>query len=351
MSELVDHLAELTGFRDRDVLDTTLASALRDVLRPRSVTVYRCVAAGDPAASQHWITRSRLTGGDPAATSDSAFIDLERLPTLDASPQRARCLREQIVLAVPGPPVTTMFPLVTDRGAVGVVEIESDRPLDADAQRLVASILRIVRNVQALLDYGERDALTGLLNRKTFDDNFVKVVHEQVQASLVLSGAGEDEERRHEAIPTMHWLGVVDIDHFKQVNDTHGHLIGDEVLLLLARLMRSTFRHHDRLYRFGGEEFVVLVRCASDLDSAMAFERLRLNVERYPFPQVGRLTVSAGFTEVRAADTPSAAFARADRAVYFAKANGRNRVVSHAELVAQGALEATVTRPGDFELF
>jgi hypothetical protein len=144
MSQLVDHLAELTGFRDRDVLDTTMASALRDLLRPRSVTVYRCVGASDAAAAQYWITRSRLTGGDAAATSDSAFIDLEQLPALHASPERARCLHEQIVLALSGPPITTMFPLVTDRGAVGVVEIETERPLDADAQRLVASILRIV---------------------------------------------------------------------------------------------------------------------------------------------------------------------------------------------------------------
>ena len=350
MSELVDHLAELTGFRDRDVLDTTLASALRDLLRPRSVTVYRCVAATDPG-EQHWITRSRLANDDAAATSDSAWVNVEQLPALDTSPERARCLREQVVLALPGPPAVTMFPLATDRDTVGVVEVETDKALGPAAQRLVGSILRIVRNVQALLDYGERDALTGLLNRKTFDDNFIKLRQEQVQASLALSATDDADERRDDATPPAHWLGVVDIDHFKKVNDNHGHLIGDEVLLLLARLMHSTFRHHDRLYRFGGEEFVVLVRCANDVDAAMAFERLRVNVERYPFPQVGRLTVSAGFTQVRAADTATAAFARADRAVYFAKANGRNRVVSHAELVAQGVLEAASTRHGDIELF
>ena len=348
MSELVDHLAELTGFRDRDVLDTTLASALRDLLRPRSVTVYRCVRASDVAASQHWITRSRLTGGDVAATSDSAWIDLERLPTLDASPERAHCLREQVVVALPGPPALTMFPLGTDRGTVGVVEIETDAPLDAAAQRLVANILRIVRNVQALLDYGERDSLTGLLNRKTFEDNFIKAAQEQPRAAA--GDITQDDERRARVAPLAHWLGIIDIDHFKHVNDNHGHLIGDEVLLLLARLMRSTFRHHDRLYRFGGEEFVVLVRCTGDAEAAMAFERLRTNVECYPFPQVGRVTVSAGFTAVAHGDAPSAAFARADKAVYAAKQQGRNRVVSYATLLASGLLPDP-PKSGDIELF
>ena len=146
------------------------------------------------------------------------------------------------------------------------------------------------------------------------------------------------------------WLGVIDIDHFKRVNDSYGHLIGDEVLLLMSRLMRSSFRFDDRLYRFGGEEFVVLMRCADGDAAAQAFERLRHNVERHLFPQVGRITVSIGFTELKAGDTPNGAFERADKAVYFAKQNGRNRLCDHDELVARGLL-ADESRSGDVELF
>jgi diguanylate cyclase (GGDEF)-like protein len=145
-------------------------------------------------------------------------------------------------------------------------------------------------------------------------------------------------------------MGVIDIDHFKRVNDTYGHLIGDEVLLLLARLMRASFRFDDRLYRFGGEEFVVLMRCTDAPSAALAFERLRSNVERHLFPQVGRITVSIGFTELKRGDTPSGAFERADKAVYFAKGQGRNQVRHHAELVASGHLEDD-TKVGDVELF
>jgi diguanylate cyclase (GGDEF)-like protein len=122
------------------------------------------------------------------------------------------------------------------------------------------------------------------------------------------------------------------------------------VLLLLSRLMRGSFRFHDLLYRFGGEEFVVLMRCDEEIHAGEAFERLRVNTERYPFPQVGRITVSIGFTEVRAGDAPAAAFERADKAVYHAKAHGRNQVHNYAALVASGVIQEA-TQQSDVELF
>jgi diguanylate cyclase (GGDEF)-like protein len=114
--------------------------------------------------------------------------------------------------------------------------------------------------------------------------------------------------------------------------------------------MRGSFRFHDRLYRFGGEEFVVLMRCHSDLDAAHALERLRAHTEAYAFPQVGRITISVGFTMVTSGDTPNGAFERADKAVYHAKEHGRNQVIGHADLVAQGLL-AGVAKTGEVELF
>jgi len=220
--------------------------------------------------------------------------------------------------------------------------------MSVSAQRTISSILRIYRNFEALLDYSERDTLTGLLNRKTFDEAFLKMVS-QSGGPEAAAAAGDAAQRRAPA--HRHWIGVIDIDHFKRVNDTYGHLIGDEVLLLLSRLMRSSFRFDDRLYRFGGEEFVVLMRCGAEADAAQAFERLRANTERYAFPQVGCITVSVGFTEVRPGDAPSAAFERADKAIYFAKEHGRNQVHNHAALVSSGDLEDDAAKVGGVELF
>lgn len=341
MSELVEHLAELTGFRDRDVLDVTLAGAFRDLLRPRTVAIYRLVGDGN---NQRWLTRARLDEGDAVATADPVWVDLDSLPSLGDHPARCEALTGQTVVSVDAGAGLAVFPLATDREVVGVLELVTDGGLDAQAQRMVCSILRIYRNFQGLLDYSERDTLTGLLNRKTFDESFLKI-------SSVIPMSGSSHDARRAAGPgSRYWLGMIDIDHFKAVNDNFGHLIGDEVLLLLSRLMRSSFRFHDRLYRFGGEEFVVLMRCDNPTDALRAFERLRQNTLAYAFPQVGHITVSIGFSELKAGDSPSSAIERADKAVYWAKTHGRNQVQSHAELVARGELDE-VEKVGDVELF
>jgi diguanylate cyclase (GGDEF)-like protein len=294
------------------------------------------------------MTRARLAAGDPAATADPLWAELDTLPRLDAQPARHACLKCQQPMAVEAmgtSPAFSLFPLCTDRDVVGVLEITSPQPLEAEQMRLVSSILRIYRNFQGLLDYSERDTLTGLLNRKTFDEAFMRSAVAPVAAEGVVASG-----QRRALGEGSAWLALIDIDHFKRVNDNHGHLIGDEVLLLLARLMRSSFRFSDQLYRFGGEEFVVLMRCARDGDAGLALERLRRNVERYVFPRVGGITVSVGYTELREGDTPSSAFERADQAVYHAKQHGRNLVASHAALVAQGVLQDD-DRIGDMEIF
>ena len=361
MSQVVEHLAELTGFRDRDVMDVTLVSALRDLLEPLSVAIFRMV--GD-AGQERWLTRARLAGDEVVASADSLWAEPARLPALHSHPERLDCMRERHVLQRQQQGQwLTLFPLATEREVVGVLEIATADKLKASAQRMVGSILRIYHNFQGLLDYSERDTLTGLLNRKTFDESFLKAVGELAPRALddgfADGGDGVDSEwaddgRRHGAhgdgARPGYWLGVIDIDHFKAVNDRFGHLIGDEVLLLLSRLMRNSFRFHDLLYRFGGEEFVVLMRCDDEDDAAHAFERLRRNCEQYLFPQVGRITVSIGFTQVRAGDAPAAAFERADRAVYHAKAHGRNQVQSHAELLAAGQMQE-LTQVSAMELF
>ena len=345
MSQVVDHLAELTGFRDRDVMDVTLVMALRDLLEPESVAIYRSV--GEPG-QERWLTRAHLRAGDAVAAADPLWAKPEALPKAADHPLRLEAMRSRSVTQVAqGGQWLYLFPIATDRDVVGVIEILSTRRLGTGSQRMVSSVLRIYHNFQGLLDYSERDTLTGLLNRKTFDESFLKVLSD-IPAKH--DAKYDAEDRRHEAATPHYVLGVIDIDHFKSVNDRFGHLIGDEVLLLLSRLMRGSFRFHDLLYRFGGEEFVVLMRCDEEVHAGEAFERLRVNTERYQFPQVGHITVSIGFTEVRAGDSPAGAFERADKAVYHAKGHGRNQVHNYAALVASGVIQEA-TQQSDVELF
>ncbi len=354
MLEVVDQLAALTAFRDRDVVDASLASALRNLFQPVEVAIYRCV--GDEG-DRRWLTRARLGPRDTVPMADPFWTDLNSLAPLAAHPARLQALQQQTAVAVPGPPPTTVFPLTGDHGDQAVLELQTEEPLTPTVQCQVVSILRVYRNFLALLDDSARDTLTGLLNRKTFDDAFYKITVAEVPPppGLVDSPAPSADERRGQpAVLQPHFIGVIDINHFKLVNDNHGHLIGDEVLLLLSRLMRAVFRFNDRLYRFGGEEFVVLMRCPDDAQAGLVFERLRSRLRAFVFPQVGTISVSAGYTRLRPGDTPVTAFDRADRAVYWAKGHGRDQVCSHATLVAQGDLADDMQpadRVGDVELF
>jgi diguanylate cyclase (GGDEF)-like protein len=342
MPEIIDHLASLTGLRDRDTLDVSLACAMRDLLAPRRVAIYRLV--GDPG-EERWLNRATLALESPAATADPAWVDLDDLPKAAERPVWLECMTTSQVLASRSESrVVTLFPMMSETGAVGVIEIETTRTIGPKTRRLVFGVLRIYRNVQSLLDYSERDTLTGLLNRKIFDDSFYKV------SSLPLLEAKLEEGERRHAHGSRYWLGVIDIDHFKAVNDRFGHLIGDEVLLLLSRIMRGCFRYSDQLYRFGGEEFVVLLLCHDEADASGALERFRRVVGEYPFPQAGTITVSIGFTAIDVGDTPAAAFERADRAVYHAKHHGRDQVANHAQLTRQGLIEDD-KRVSDVELF
>ena len=347
MTEALDHVAEMTRSRDRAMVDATLLGAFMDLLPVRQVTLWRVL--GEPGSHQVWIQSGSHLRGELMPTVDTLGDPNFAPRPYEALPLHCECYEQVKTLQMPlDRSHGALMPMASEREVEGVVELVLDRPLDPGLQRMAQSVLRIHRNFIGLLDYSERDTLTGLLNRKSFDETFLRATAMEA-ASLYAASSVDDDERRRRS-ERHHWLGVIDIDHFKRVNDSYGHLIGDEVLLLMSRLMRSSFRFDDRLYRFGGEEFVVLMRCADGDAAALAFERLRHNVERHLFPQVGHITVSIGFTELKAGDTPNGAFERADKAVYFAKGNGRNQLHHHADLVAAGHL-ADDAKIGDVELF
>ncbi|OGA85119.1 MAG: hypothetical protein A2711_08545 [Burkholderiales bacterium RIFCSPHIGHO2_01_FULL_63_240] len=347
MDDAIVHLAALTAQRDRELLDVTLAQGVLDLLGSVSVGVHRLIGREDEA--RRWLCCGLARKGQ-IAVSDPSWVDLHALPLQGAHPLRERALASRLP-EQSGPDAdcaehVMVMPLPVEVGLPGVLEVHSAEPLSVRAQRTIQTVLKVFGNFQNLLESSQRDALTSLLNRQTFDATFLK-------ASMPVAERNADhadgERRSNEA--SAHWLGVVDIDHFKRVNDGFGHLIGDEVLVLVARIMRQTFRHHDRLYRFGGEEFVILLRGGNEEDAWGAFERFRINVAQYPFPQVQNVTVSVGFTEVRLQDTPNMAFARADQAVYRAKHQGRNQVLSHEALVRSGMLASAEEHIGDVELF
>ena len=117
----------------------------------------------------------------------------------------------------------------------------------------------------------------------------------------------------------------MDIDHFKKVNDTYGHQVGDEVLAQLARILNSHARQDDVVARYGGEEFVIILP-ETDVDTSRTIaEQIRQVVEQAVW-QTGKVTISIGIATVTEEDTDATILKKADQALYVSKENGRNRV-------------------------
>lgn len=156
------------------------------------------------------------------------------------------------------------------------------------------------------------DPLTGLYNRRAFEEIIAELWQDEQPLTLL----------------------VIDIDHFKKINDTYGHQVGDVVIREVASVLRRGIRGEDYAVRYGGEEFIVLLpdtdlaggmRVAENLRTRVA--RLRL-VRKHDNLAIGAFTISAGVAMRQPGDTPERLFKRADEALYISKTSGRNRVTS-----------------------
>ena len=179
-------------------------------------------------------------------------------------------------------------------------------------RRLVEQKMDLTQALTLIQAMATRDDLTGLLNRR-----HMQTLLEQETQRALRTGRG-------------YCLALLDIDHFKRINDTHGHGAGDAALRAFAAAAQEAIRSADVLARWGGEEFVVMLS-ETRMPAALAgMERLRSRVEALAIPvegQVLHITVSAGLTEHRMGDNLTQTLERADKLLYAAKAEGRNRIV------------------------
>ena len=207
-----------------------------------------------------------------------------------------------------------------------------------EEQQLVLGMVRVYQNFVSLISDSEKDTLTGLYNRRKLETKLQEFDNSRQQGRQQKDKAQGD------------YLAIMDLDRFKHVNDTFGHLIGDDVLLTFANILRLVLRDGDMIFRYGGEEFVALLQDAPHNSIEDVLERMRRNVEAHDFPLVGRVTVSIGFACLDGRTSPLDVMEKADRALYFAKDNGRNQVREFDQLVGQHLLE-DVHRDGGIELF
>jgi diguanylate cyclase (GGDEF)-like protein len=215
-------------------------------------------------------------------------------------------------------------PLLAAQHAFGVLRIR--RPSDGfdgpEAGALEEMLIESAKHIALAMkkDEDDRQAITDQLTGLFIKRHFLYMLeHLRALCSTALQGEGKTFS-----------LVLIDIDHFKKVNDTHGHLSGDLVLKHVAAVLRTGLRSGDMAFRYGGEEMAILMPQAGEEAAAQLAERLRLKVERTVFKgehgQPIPVTISSGVAVYRQGLDAQALISRADRALYSSKHNGRNRV-------------------------
>lgn len=344
-SKILEHVEAITQHRDTALLDRSMVASLAELVKVLRIRLLTIVSRqqGLLVATVAW-SEGKETHFEPDLT-DEDFVPVDQFPSLALALARQESVQEN---QDSGRLYRHWEPVFLKDIPVACFAMDSTEPLTETQADVVAGMLALYRNYLSLLEDSQKDTLTGLANRKTFEHSLSRLLA-TVSSEDDTARPGAQERRLGQA--RENWLCVVDIDHFKRINDRFGHLFGDEVLILVANLMRNSFRQQDRLFRFGGEEFVVLLRNVRLEDAGKAIERFRHNIEAYEFPgDVGHITVSVGYSQIRQFDTPSTVLGQADEALYYAKEHGRNQVHSYESLVAKGLL-AKKEMHSDVELF
>jgi len=252
-----------------------------------------------------------------------ATVDVDRVGVPEAFESRRLRVRSDTPADAP-PELVLTLPLVVDGQTVGVlrafVEVHEHRATEQRTicERALHGIerhLALAIKAPTLYDRAVRDVLTGLYSRRHLDNQLAECVAITRRTGKPVS------------------VIITDVDHFKKVNDNHGHQAGDYVLREVGAILRQAIRGYDTAYRYGGEELVVLMPDTDTASAARTAERIRRAIAKHDFtpPEGERIPVTASFGVATFAPQmagPADLVAAADRALYRAKEGGRNQVVT-----------------------
>lgn len=190
--------------------------------------------------------------------------------------------------------------------------VKNTLEMQARMQEANTEIAKMKLEIQAVKETSEKDALSGLYNRSNFDKKVASLIDtkELANASLVM----------------------IDIDHFKRINDNFGHLIGDRVIRYVSALLKQIVGNEHHISRFGGEEFAIILLNQPVTDVVKLVDKVRVAMSNSRLQRkgsgetIGKVTLSAGVTELKSGDSIESFIGRADQALYGAKESGRNKV-------------------------
>lgn len=213
-----------------------------------------------------------------------------------------------------------IFNLATEKVNLGKIIISRDETFSEDdiaqLEELLCFLIQPLKNAithYKMIHASLHDHLTNLLNRSSLDANIQREIKRCKRDKSPLS------------------IIILDIDNFKKINDIHGHIAGDQVLMQLASIILKTMRETDYAFRIGGEEFLLLLNNTSLNDGKKLAERLRKEVESSVVnfeDKTITFTVSLGLSNFKVTDTQQSLIAKADKAMYTAKMSGKNQVIT-----------------------
>ena len=289
---LLDQLVSLTGIRDLELLEAS---------HPTGLSLYKVSNRGE-------VRSGVIFGSEKCQVLREGFDVSPEL--LQAFQQHHAADSSTLQLALADGFLNVMT--VTDtRSATTYLVIRSKVALLDSDSRVIDGMLQIYRNFCQLLQESQTDSLTGLANRKTFDECFSRVYELQPMENDHPVAV----DLRKSQSPTSYWIAMIDIDHFKSVNDRFGHLYS----------LAPACPHSP-----------LMIRCHDREEAAGLLERLRKSVETQNIPQVGQVTISIGATEMIRNTFAGTLLDYADKALYFSKQNGRNRLTFFEDMERDG---------------
>ncbi len=330
-----DAALDLSALDDNQTLASAFVQVLNEAFHPDELKLYDVHRKGNRYSATQQVAEDFYLVDTQGRGEDKQF--------LNSLPGASQCLTNGGLVTLPEETGTgtRVFRRVDGKqGPVALIELHGIDTSHGEIDAL-NGFADLYQNLHGLLATASQDGLTGLLNRRMLQAR----LHRLVAAGPI------SDLRRASDLDSYPYLVLVDIDHFKRINDQYGHVFGDEVLLLFTKLLESSFRHGDQLYRYGGEEFAILLEPCSTRHVQAVLERLRTKIESFTFPQVGQVTASIGACRPQYHEPVATTVDHADRALYYAKENGRNQVHIYEDLLASGAVHLPGEADDNIELF
>lgn len=336
-AKLLKSIIHMTGQRDSNALEYSLLATLAELYPLRLASIYKFRQLDKLEAIDDVIHLSVIDKADGSSEYCCSHDYLELC--LEEALQQCQYFKgETTCLLAHQQGSRLIMQISQDEQLLGLLCIDCQIDLYQQLD-MIEALVRIYENNLSILHDSEHDKLTSLFNRRTFDKKIDHLLNSNQRRIQHLAGAQS------------YWLMMTDIDFFKRVNDDYGHLYGDEVLLVVSQLLRAHFHAPDLLFRFGGEEFVVVFGPCDESEALEKVESFREITSAHEFPLVGHITLSCGYAAIACDDFALQVLGQADKALYYAKENGRNQSHNYQHLIQRGLLASAKRESADIDLF